>query len=68
MSNRESKWQKRGRRRREKERGREEGRRMRRDLQDEGRAEEKVQLLFLSYGNGNEVGQGAGDNRGPQAG
>lgn len=37
-------------------------------LQDEGAAEEKGQLLFLSYGNGNEVGHGAGDNRGPQAG
>lgn len=31
-------------------------------LQDEGAAEEKGQLLFLSYGNGNEVGHGAGDN------
>lgn len=37
-------------------------------LQDEGAAEEKGQLLFLSYGNGNEVGHGAQDNRGPQAG
>lgn len=37
-------------------------------LQDEGTAEEKGQLLFLSYGNGNEVGHGARDNRGPQAG
>lgn len=37
-------------------------------LQDEGAAEEKGQLLFLSYGNGNEVGHGARDNRGPQAG
>lgn len=37
-------------------------------LQDEGRAEERGQLLFLSYGNGNEVGHGARDNRGPQAG
>lgn len=37
-------------------------------LQDEGAAEEKGQLLFLSYGNGNEVGHGAWDNRGPQAG
>lgn len=37
-------------------------------LQDEGAAEEKGQLLFLSYGNGNEVGHGAGDNRELQAG
>lgn len=37
-------------------------------LQDEGAAEEKGQLLFLSYGNGNEVGHGAQDNRGLQAG
>ena len=37
-------------------------------LQDEGAAEEKGQLLFLSYGNGNEVGHGAWDNGGPQAG
>lgn len=33
-------------------------------LQDEGPAEEKGQLLFLSYGNRNEVGHGAQDNRG----
>lgn len=33
-------------------------------LQDEGAAEEKGQLLFLSYGNGNEVGHGARDNGG----
>lgn len=31
-------------------------------LEDEGAAEEKGQLLLLSYGNGNEVGHGAGDN------
>lgn len=37
-------------------------------LQDEGAAEEKGQLLLLSYGNGNEVGHGAGDNGRPQAG
>lgn len=37
-------------------------------LEDEGAAEEKGQLLFLSYGNGNEVGHGARDNRGPQSG
>lgn len=37
-------------------------------LQDEGAAEEKGQLLFLSYGNGNEVGHGAWDNRELQAG
>lgn len=37
-------------------------------LQDEGATEEKGQLLFLSYGNGNEVGHGAGDNGELQAG
>lgn len=37
-------------------------------LEDEGPAEEKGQLLVLSYGNGNEVGHGAGDNGRPEAG
>lgn len=37
-------------------------------LQDEGAAEEKGQLLLLSYGNGNEVGHGPGDNGGTEAG
>lgn len=35
---------------------------------DEGRSEEKVQLLLLSYGNANEVGDRAADNGGLQAG
>lgn len=37
-------------------------------LEDEGPAEEKGQLLVLSYGNGNEVGHGAGTMGGQRLG
>lgn len=40
----------------------------RKGFEDEGTSEEKVQLLLLSYGNANEVGDRAADNGGLQAG